>query len=72
MERISATVDGVRSQCAPVISVSIAGSAAFAVSVSPDDHIRIPFTAPDDVLTEGIRRLGGAWREYRETLWMRS
>lgn len=48
--------------------VSIAGSAAFAASVSSDDHIRIPFTAPDDVLTEGIRRLGEAWREYRETL----
>jgi DNA-binding transcriptional MocR family regulator len=48
--------------------VSIAGSAAFAASVSSDDHIRIPFTAPDDVLVEGIRRLGEAWREYRETL----
>ncbi len=48
--------------------VSIAGSAAFAASVSADDHIRIPFTAPEDVLTEGIRRLGEAWREYRETL----
>jgi DNA-binding transcriptional MocR family regulator len=48
--------------------VSIAGSAAFAASVSPDDHIRIPFTAPDDVLAEGIRRLGAAWREYRDAL----
>lgn len=52
--------------------VSIAGSAAFAASVSADDHIRIPFTAPDDVLTEGIRRLGDAWSEYRETLGRRS
>lgn len=52
--------------------VSIAGSAAFAVSASPDDHIRIPFTASDDVLAEGIRRLGAAWREYRETLGMAS
>lgn len=48
--------------------VSIAGSAAFTASVSSDDHIRIPFTAPDDVLAEGVRRLGAAWREYRETL----
>jgi DNA-binding transcriptional MocR family regulator len=48
--------------------VSIAGSAAFAASASPDDHIRIPFTAPDDVLAEGIRRLGAAWREYRDAL----
>lgn len=52
--------------------VSIAGSAAFAASVSPDDHIRIPFTAPDEVLTEGIRRLGAAWREYRDALSERS
>lgn len=48
--------------------VSVAGSAAFAASVAPDDHIRIPFTAPDEVLTEGITRLGDAWREYRATL----
>lgn len=48
--------------------VSVAGSAAFAASALPDDHIRIPFTAPDDVLIEGIRRLGTAWREYRDNL----
>ncbi|WP_102194099.1 PLP-dependent aminotransferase family protein [Microbacterium aurantiacum] len=48
--------------------VSVAGSAAFAASASPDDRIRIPFTAPDEVLTEGVRRLGAAWREYRATL----
>ena len=35
---------------------------------SPDDRIRIPFTAPDEALAEGIRRLGAAWREYRERL----
>ncbi|MFF5624322.1 PLP-dependent aminotransferase family protein [Microbacterium sp. NPDC012755] len=48
--------------------VSVAGSAEFAASVSPDDHIRIPFTAPEEVLAEGIARLGAAWREYRATL----
>ena len=48
--------------------VSVAGSAAFAASASPDDRIRIPYTAPDEVLTEGVRRLGAAWREYRATL----
>lgn len=48
--------------------VSIAGSAAFAASASSDDHIRIPFTATENVLEEGIRRLGAAWQEYRETL----
>ena len=48
--------------------VSIAGSAAFAATVSSDDHIRIPFTAADDVLAEGMLRLGEAWREYCESL----
>lgn len=48
--------------------VSIAGSAAFAVAAAADDHVRLPFTAPDEVLTEGIRRLGVAWREYRDDL----
>lgn len=48
--------------------VSIAGTAAFAASAAPDDHVRLPFTAPDDVLAEGVRRLGAAWREYRESL----
>ncbi|UYO97431.1 PLP-dependent aminotransferase family protein [Microbacterium sp. M28] len=48
--------------------VSVAGSAEFAASTSPDDHIRIPFTPPDDILTEGVRRLGAAWREYRAGL----
>lgn len=53
---------------AAVHGVAIAGSAEFAATTSPDDHIRIPFTAREDVLTEGIRRLGQAWREYREML----
>lgn len=53
---------------AAVHGVAVAGSAEFAASVSPDDHIRIPFTAPEPVLGEGIRRLGEAWREYRELL----
>lgn len=49
--------------------VSIAGTAAFAASpTAPDDHVRLPFTAPDDVLAEGVRRLGAAWGEYRESL----
>lgn len=53
---------------AAVHGVSVAGSGEFAASTSPDDHIRIPFTAPDDVLTEGVRRLGAAWAQYRATL----
>jgi DNA-binding transcriptional MocR family regulator len=53
---------------AAVHGVAVAGSGEFAAGVSPDDHIRIPFTAADAVLTEGIRRLGDAWREYRALL----
>ncbi|MFB7249825.1 PLP-dependent aminotransferase family protein [Microbacterium sp. NPDC056234] len=49
---------------AAIHGVSVAGSAEFAASTSPDDHIRIPFTASDEVLAEGVRRLGEAWREY--------
>ncbi len=53
---------------AAVHGVAIAGSEEFAATTSPDDHIRIPFTASSDALGEGIRRLGEAWREYRELL----
>lgn len=43
--------------------VALAGSRTFAVGASRDDRIRIPFTAPDPVLREAIRRLGEAWRD---------
>ncbi|MBO1902863.1 PLP-dependent aminotransferase family protein [Leucobacter weissii] len=43
--------------------VAVAGSDAFAATASNDDHIRLPFTAPDSSLEEGLRRLGEAWRE---------
>ncbi len=46
--------------------VAIAGTGAFSVSVSGGDGIRLPFTASDDVLREGVRRLGEAWREPGE------
>lgn len=59
---------GALARVAAAHGVSVAGSAAFAASVAPDDHIRIPFTAPDEVLVEAIARLGAAWREYRATL----
>jgi aspartate/methionine/tyrosine aminotransferase len=48
--------------------VAVGGSAEFAAGSSPDDHVRIPFTAPEEILDEGVRRLGAAWREYRELL----
>ena len=45
--------------------VAVAGGSEFAASASTDDHLRIPFTAPDEVLSEGIERLGHLWRHYR-------
>jgi DNA-binding transcriptional MocR family regulator len=48
--------------------VAVAGSAEFTASVAYDDHIRMPYTAPEAVLSEGLRRLGDAWAEYRAGL----
>lgn len=45
--------------------VAVAGSGAFAATTTSDDHIRIPFTAPESMLREGILRLGEAWSEAR-------
>ena len=47
--------------------VAVAGSGAFAASASGDDCIRIPFTAPESALREGVRRLGEAWRDAQST-----
>jgi DNA-binding transcriptional MocR family regulator len=30
-----------------------------------DDHLRLPFSYPDDVLLDAVDRLAGAWREFR-------
>ena len=46
----------------------VAGGTEFMASVTYDDHIRVPYTAAAPVLLEGVRRLGGAWREYRSTI----
>ena len=57
------------SRAAAVHGVSVAGSGEFvAAGPSPDDHIRIPFTAPDEMLAAGLHRLGSAWQKYRGTL----
>ncbi len=48
--------------------VSVAGGTEFTASVTYDDHIRLPYTAAEPVLQEGVRRLGEAWREYRARL----
>ncbi|GAA2811829.1 PLP-dependent aminotransferase family protein [Crossiella cryophila] len=43
----------------PGDSLSMDGSGA--------DHLRIPFTAPPEDLTESVLRLAAAWRAYRRT-----
>lgn len=48
--------------------VAIAGGREFAASVSVDDHVRLPYTAPQDTLREGVERLGAAWRDYADRL----
>lgn len=48
--------------------VAVAGGTEFTASVVYDDHIRVPYTAPEAVLQEGVRRLGEAWRDYRAQL----
>ncbi|MFD4958343.1 PLP-dependent aminotransferase family protein [Microbacterium sp. NPDC058389] len=48
--------------------VSVAGGTEFTASITYDDHIRLPYTAPQPVLQEGVQRLGAAWQEYRAQL----
>lgn len=48
--------------------VSVAGGTEFTASITYDDHIRLPYTAPEAMLHEGMRRLGEAWRDYRSQL----
>ncbi len=42
--------------------VAVAGGHEF--SAPTDDHLRIPFTAPPDVLRAGVTRLAEAWATY--------
>ena len=48
--------------------VAVAGGREFAASEVVDDHIRLPYTAPEETLREGVARLGAAWREYAAQL----
>lgn len=48
--------------------VAVAGGREFAASDVVDDHVRLPYTAPEGVLREGIARLGAAWRAYAAPL----
>jgi DNA-binding transcriptional MocR family regulator len=56
------------SRVASMRGVAVAGGTEFTASITYDDHIRVPYTAPEAVLQEGVRRLGEAWREYRAQL----
>ena len=44
--------------------VQIASGAQFAAFTGDDLHIRLPFTATEAELIEGVRRLGVAWADY--------
>jgi len=44
--------------------VQVASGRQFAARLGEDRHIRLPFTATDAELVEGIRRLGLAWNDY--------
>ncbi len=44
--------------------VQVASGNQFAAHVRDDRHIRLPFTATEAELIEGIRRLGVAWSDY--------
>lgn len=44
--------------------VAVAGGSEFAAAPSTDDHLRLPFTATEAQLREGLARLGELWAAY--------
>jgi len=44
--------------------VAIAPGPVYSASNSFDDHLRIPFVQPTEILREGVARLARAWHEY--------
>ncbi len=44
--------------------VQVASGRQFAACLCDDRHIRLPFTASEAELVEGVRRLGLAWNDY--------
>lgn len=44
--------------------VQVASGRQFAARLGDDRHIRLPFTATEAELVEGVRRLGLAWADY--------
>lgn len=49
-------------QHAARFGVQVGSCAQFSASQADTGHLRIPFTSPEDVLAEGMRRLADAWR----------
>lgn len=52
-------------RAAAMRGVAVAGGTEFTASEVFDDHLRLPFTAPDDVLQAGVAVLGEVWRDFR-------
>lgn len=45
--------------------VAILPGAVFSADGSTDDHIRLPYALPGEVLASGVHRLASAWEAYR-------
>lgn len=46
--------------------LAVLPGAAFSANGATDDHLRLPYTMPTDVLADGVRRLAQAWHAYRQ------
>ncbi len=55
-------------QVAARAGVGIATGTLFSPRRAYNNHLRLPFGHPPEVLAEGVRRLAAAWREYRSAL----
>ncbi len=44
--------------------VAIAGGREFSTSTVVDDHVRIPFTRPDQTVSDAVERLAAAWAAF--------
>lgn len=52
--------------------VTVTAGSVFSVADSFDDHLRIPFVQPEEILREGVDRLAHAWHEYQPRPQVRS
>ncbi len=55
---------GAFARTARSFGVSVATSAEFAALTDPDEHVRLPFTQPPDVLMAAVERLARAWEAF--------